>query len=258
MGFFSRGTSREDFVEGGLERIMNSSRFQSEVLNGVPQQDYDRIRDGLRSRLENAYQEHVVPYNENRGFLSKYVAPIFRGLATGLHTIGAYAYTIAGPLATPFNLLGAAATSVSDVIEGYNYLTHGSYGTIGRRTLDAGTRLLEGAATRVGSALIPGIGIIDAGYRARRKWDSPVLSYARRSALEDFMASYNIGGSIETERPMLSTSELENPEYGRSEGILERGRDYVSNLGRRFREGARNIIPTRYFQDRRYQHALAR
>lgn len=244
------------FAEQNLEALLNSKELKpyfcdkegKKRMDGQTQQMYE----DLKRRVESSYQEHAHKYFEHRGFMSKYVAPIFRGIGAGLDFLGDLFYLpTAGASLAVTKLPAFFAKGIADTFDGLHYLTHGDYKSI----KDLGHIIGESAVERAVAYLpIYGLGSGLDLLRGRRKFDNRVKDYALKKAKEDFLKGINKEFTIQ---PYPSGSEIIGTNYFANHryvpGSLEdpSARNDAKQLG----GDTGKIVPLSYFQRRGYEAA---
>jgi hypothetical protein len=181
--------NREKFVERNLESMLSSGELKQHFFDDDGKRRTDarseELYETLKSKVEASYDGHAKNYFENRGFFSKYIAPVFRGVGAALDFAGDILYIPTGGWSLAVTKLpGAVIKTLADAMDGTHYLTHGDYKS-GKDLLGI---LGETAAERVAAYLpLYGLGSGLDALRGRSKFDRRVAKYALREAKEDFV-----------------------------------------------------------------------
>ena len=205
-----------DFADRHLDKLMESAELRQYFFDESGKRKTDpgteALRDSLRDKLVAGYDTDAKSYFEDRGFLSKYVSPVLRGLGFGADVAGTYLFWAMGGAGLGLKAVGAGIKTVADTIDMVHYLRHNHEGyDFGSLPALVG----ETVAERFAAYWPLGIGEVADLVRGRSKFDGKVtrktLYDAKKSFLEELDSP--IEAMAEGGDNVVGLHYMSNPDY---------------------------------------------
>ncbi|MFC1801766.1 hypothetical protein ACFLZB_04865 [Nanoarchaeota archaeon] len=219
--------SGEKFADKELEGVMQDASLKHYFFNedGSEKEgrDIDLLKKGLHDKIKASYRSNAQDYFENRGFLSKYISPVLRGVGAVGDVVGTYMFWAYGGSGFEAKFVSMGIKSLADIVDGVHYLKHnqGVY-DIGAVAKIAGEAVVERAA-----AVWPlGIGEAVDLVRGRKKFDNKVASktvnYAKKQFIKEFgkYESRPLEDEVQDESQeqyIVPVARFKNPVYAKTE-----------------------------------------
>jgi hypothetical protein len=201
--------SREEFIQGYLERLTEEDSDIKRHFARASNEERERLTDTLRYSLGKSYDTYAKDYFDSKG-LGSYVSTFLRGTGAAADAVGTYMFWTLGGAGFGFKGVGLLEKTIADAIDDAHYIKHAKTDSLAERIKDQAKITGEALAERAAAYLPLGIGEIADLLRGRNKYDAKVTERALSHAKQNF---FDYVTRPEEKLKILELSKFKNPDY---------------------------------------------